>query len=170
MLREKEFTSLFQKVTTDQITIRMILNSYSITFALFKRNSRKDVGLNLDEILYKNGYVTLEMLIGDNTLTVKRSQKSPKLDIKLDNEPLYLGLKVPEKEKRIEEIIGYDYEGFTSSFFIRQQELQIFSTLTSSERHERLVKLFKLKIFQNIYKKLKSTINGYLFLSFIQRN
>lgn len=83
----------------------------------------------------------------------------PKLDIRLDNEPLFLGLKVPEKEKRLENIIGYDYEGFTSSFFIRQQELQIFSTLTSSERHERLVKLFKLKIFQNVYKKLKSTIN-----------
>ena len=133
----------------------------AITFALFKRSTRKDVGLNLDEILYKNGYVTLEMLIGDNTLTVKRSHKSPKLDIKLDEEPLYLGLKIPEKEKKIEEIIGYDYEGFTSSFFIRQQELQIFSNLTSSERHERLVKLFKLKIFQNIYKKLKSTINDF---------
>lgn len=133
----------------------------AITFALFKRSTRKDVGLNLDEILYKNGYVTLEMLIGDNTLTVKRSHKSPKLNIKLDNEPLYLGLKIPEKEKKIEEIIGYDYEGFISSFFIRQQELQIFSNLTSSERHERLVKLFKLKIFQNIYKKLKSTLNGF---------
>ena len=87
----------------------------------------------MDEILYQNGYVTLEMLIGDNVLTVKRSQKSPKLDIKLDNEPLFLGLKVPEKEQRLESMIGYDYKGFTSSFFIRQQELQIFSTLTSSE-------------------------------------
>ncbi|KKL83191.1 hypothetical protein LCGC14_1977210, partial [marine sediment metagenome] len=66
-----------------------------------------------------------------------------------------------EDEKRIEEIIGYDYEGFISSFFIRQQELQIFSNLKSSERHERLVKLFKLKIFQNIYKKLKFTINDF---------
>ncbi len=133
----------------------------AITFALFKRNTRKDVGLNLDEILYQNGYVNLEMLIGDNVLTVKRSQRSPKLDIKLDDEPLFLGLKVPEKEKRLESIIGYDYEAFISSFFIRQQELQIFSTLSSSDRHERLVKLFKLKIFQNIYKKLKSTINEF---------
>jgi len=133
----------------------------AITFALFKRSTRKDVGLNLDEILYENGYVNLEMLIGDNTLTVRRTRKSPKLDIKLDDKPLYLGLKVPEKEKKLESIIGYDYEGFTSSFFIRQQELQIFSNLTSSERHERLVKLFKLKIFQNIYKKLKSTINEF---------
>ena len=133
----------------------------AITFALFKRSTRKDVGLNLDEILYENGYVNLEMLIGDNTLTVRRTRKSPKLEIKLDDEPIYLGLGVPEKEKRLEEIIGYDYEGFTSSFFIRQQELQIFSNLTSSERHERLVKLFKLKIFQNIYKKLKSTINDF---------
>ncbi len=133
----------------------------AITFALFKRNTRKDVGLNLDEILYENGYVNLEMLIGEKTLNVRRTRKSPKLDIKLDDEPLYLGLRVPEKEKRLEQIIGYDYEGFTSSFFIRQQELQIFSNLTSSERHERLVKLFKLKIFQNIYKKLKLTINGF---------
>jgi exonuclease SbcC len=133
----------------------------AITFALFKRNTRKDVGLNLDEILYQNGYVTLEMLIGDSTLTVKRSLKSPKLDIKLDNKPLFLGLRVPEKEKRLEGMIGYDYEGFISSFFIRQQELQIFSALTSSERHERLVKLFKLKIFHNIYKKLKSTLNDF---------
>ncbi|MFX1501413.1 MAG: AAA family ATPase [Promethearchaeota archaeon] len=133
----------------------------AITFALFKRNTRKDVGLNLDEILYENGYVKLEILIGDNTLTVKRGQKSPKLDIKLDGEPLFLGLKVPEKEKKLEEIIGYDYEGFTSSFFIRQQELQIFSTLNSSERQGRLVKLFKLKIFQNVYKKLKTTIKEF---------
>ncbi len=133
----------------------------AITFALFKRSTRRDVGLNLDEILYKNGYVTLEILIGDNTLTVKRSHKSPKLDIKLNDEPLYLGLSIPEKEKKIEEIIGYDYEGFTSSFFIRQQELQIFSNLTSSERHERFVKLFKLKVFQNIYKKLKSTLDSF---------
>ena len=133
----------------------------AITFALFKRNTRKDVGLNIDEILYENGYVNLEMLIGDKTLTVRRTRKSPKLDIKFDDEPIYLGLKVPEKEKRLEEIIGYDYEGFISSFFIRQQELQIFSNLTSSERHERLVKLFKLKIFQTIYKKLKSTINDF---------
>ena len=133
----------------------------AITFALFKRSTRKDAGLNLDEILYENGYVNLEMLIGDNTLMVRRTRKSPKLDIKLDGKPLYLGLRVPEKEKKLETIIGYDYEGFTSSFFIRQQELQIFSNLTSAERHERLVKLFKLRIFQNIYKKLKSTIKDF---------
>ena len=81
----------------------------AITFALFKRSTRKDVGLNLDEILYENGYVNLEMLIGDNTLTVRRTRKSPKLDIKLDGKSLYLGLRVPEKEKKLEAIIGYDY-------------------------------------------------------------
>ncbi len=37
MLREKEFTSLFQKVTIDQITIRMILNSYLIQYFPFSK-------------------------------------------------------------------------------------------------------------------------------------
>lgn len=133
----------------------------AITFAVFKRNSRKDVGLTLDEILYKGGYVSLELLIGDKNLSVKRSQTSPKLQIKYNGDPLFHGLSVPEKERKLEDIIGYDYEGFTSSFFIRQQELQIFSTLTTEKRQQRLVKLFKLKIFSNIYKNLKSTIDDF---------
>lgn len=130
----------------------------AITFALFKRNSRRDVGLTLDEILYDKGYVNLELLIGDQLLVVKRRQTSPKLELKFENEPLYTGLKIPEKEEKLEGIIGYDYEGFTSSFFIRQQELQIFSSLDSSKRHKRLIKLFKLKIFQEVEKNLKTVI------------
>ncbi len=131
----------------------------AITFALFKRSVRRDVGLTIDEILYEDGYVELELRIGDNTVKVKRKQKAPKLQITINNKTPYKGLSIPEQEKKLEEIIGYDYEGFISSFFIRQQELQIFSSLSSAERQKRLAKLFKLKIFQNMEKNLKDKID-----------
>ena len=121
----------------------------AITFALFKRSSRKDVGLNIDEILYKDGYVKLDVEIGDKLFSIKRSDKNPKLVVKVDGEPFLKDLKVSELEKKIVDVIGYDYDGFKSSFFIRQQELQIFSSLHSKERQELLAKLFKLKIFEN---------------------
>jgi len=133
----------------------------AITFALFKKSSRRDSGLKLDEILYQGGYVSLEILIGDSNLHITRKQTNPKLQIKLDGNSLYTGLSIPEKEKNLENIIGYDYEAFTSSFFIRQQELQIFSSLNSSDRHDRLIKLFKLGIFGDIYKDLKPKIDDF---------
>jgi len=134
----------------------------AITFALYKKSTRRDSGLKLDEILYQNGYVSLELLLGDTILSIKRKQTNPKLEIKLDGDSLYTGLSIPEKEKHLENIIGYDYEAFTSSFFIRQQELQIFSSLTSSDRHTRLIKLFKLGIFGGIYKILKPIIDDFI--------
>lgn len=133
----------------------------AITFALFKRNTRKDVGLNIDQILYPKGYVALDVSIGNKDLSIKRNYRSPKLAINLDGEELYQGLSIREKEQKIENMIGYDYDGFISSFFIRQQELQIFSSLTSGERQERLAKLFKLKIFQDADKKAKAIIDDY---------
>jgi len=133
----------------------------AITFALFKRSTRKDVGLNIDQILYQNGHVILDLAIGDKLLTIKRHTRSPKLTLKLDGKPLYQGLSIPEKEQKIQDIIGYDYDGFISSFFIRQQELQIFSDLTSAERQNRLSKLFKLKIFQIAETIAKSLIKEY---------
>ncbi len=133
----------------------------AVTFALFKRSTRTNA-LKIEEILYEKGYVNLELLIGDKVLNVKRRLKSPKLEIKLNGEPLYLGLSIPEKEKKLENIIGYDYEAFISSFFIRQQELQIFSSLSSAERHKRLIKLFKLGIFESIYKSLKDSIQAFI--------
>ncbi|MBA7556128.1 hypothetical protein ES705_48826 [subsurface metagenome] len=133
----------------------------AITFALFKRSTRRDAGLKIDEILYQNGYVNLELLLGDKLISIKRKQTKPKLEIKLDGDPLYTGLSMSEKEKRLEDMIGYDYEAFTSSFFIRQQELQIFSSLIPSERHKRLIKLFKLGIFIGIYKNLKARIDEF---------
>ncbi|MFX1477957.1 MAG: AAA family ATPase, partial [Promethearchaeota archaeon] len=134
----------------------------AITYALFKRSTRKDAGLNIDEILYKDGYVILEIFLGDKLVTIKRKQTTPKLEIKLEGETLYTGLNMSEKEKRLENMIGYDYEAFTSSFFIRQQELQIFSSLIPSERHKRLIKLFKLGIFVGIYKNLKNRIDEFI--------
>ena len=133
----------------------------AITFALFKRSSRKDVGLNIDQILYPRGKISLELLIGDNTLLVNRNYTSPKLEIILGGEKQYQGLTIREKEQKIEQIIGYDYEGFTSSFFIRQQELQIFSSISSEKRQKRLAKLFKLKIFQDVDKSVKKIIEDY---------
>ncbi len=131
----------------------------AITFALFKRSVRRDVGLTIDEILYEGGYVELELDIGTNIIKVKRNQKSPKLQITINDKKPFQGLSIPEKEQKLEEIIGYDYEGFISSFFIRQQELQIFSSLSSAERQKRLAKLFKLKIFQSMDKNLKEKID-----------
>ncbi|TFG14712.1 MAG: hypothetical protein EU531_08935 [Promethearchaeota archaeon] len=134
----------------------------AITFALFKKSVRKDVGLKIEEILYKDGYVKLELYIGENLLFIHRGQKNPKLEVKLNRKPIFQGLSIPDKENKLEEMVGYDYEGFTSSFFIRQKELQIFSDITSSERQERLIKLFKLKLFTDIYNKLKDTINDFI--------
>ncbi|MHA1454234.1 MAG: AAA family ATPase, partial [Promethearchaeota archaeon] len=130
----------------------------AVTFALFKRSVRRDVGLTIDEILYEDGYVELELRIGENTINVKRRQKPPKLQIIVNGKKPFQGMSITEKENRLEEIVGYDYEGFISSFFIRQQELQIFSSLSSADRQKRLAKLFKLKIFQNMDKNLKDKI------------
>ena len=130
----------------------------AITFALFKRSSRKDVGLTIDEILYKDGYVKLDMNIGDKIFSIKRSDKAPKLELKIDGESPYKGFTIPELEKKIEDIVGYDYDSFKSSFFIRQQELQIFSSLQSKERQDLLAKLFKLKIFEDADAQAKSIV------------
>lgn len=130
----------------------------AITFALFKRSSRTSF-LTLDEILYENGYVEVEFELGDKILNIRRNHSSPKLVVRIDGEEKYKGLTITEKEDKIENIIGYDYDGFRSSFFIQQQELQIFSDRTSSERQDLLKKLFKLKIFDDVYDILKEKLD-----------
>lgn len=121
----------------------------AITLSLYKRNSRTDSELKLEDILHgKGAFVSVEIDIGDHVLQVRRANKAPKLFIKLGNEELFPGLSIQEKEKHIESIIGYDYDGFNSSFFIRQQELQVFSSDNSGDRQKRLAGLFKLDIFR----------------------
>lgn len=131
----------------------------AVTYALFKRSTRRDEGMTIDEILYEGGRLELEVLLGEKILKIIRANPSPRLKIYLDGKELYKGKNMSEKEDKIEEMIGYTYDAFISSFFIRQQELQIFSTLKSSERQERLTELFKLEIFRDITDELKTTID-----------
>jgi len=131
----------------------------AITFAIFKSSTRTDVKLTMDNILYEGGFVAIEMEVGDNLLYIKRSKRNPKLTTKLNGADLYKGLSITEKERNIANMIGYDYKGFTSSFFIRQQELQIFSMLTSAERQKRLSNLFKLDIFDKADKVSKTKLD-----------
>ncbi len=120
----------------------------AITFALYKRTSRIDVGLRIEDICQPSGYVKVCFKQGKDSYEVTRglSSKNPYLILK-KNDKKVLG-KITELEAAIQDIIGMDYTGFRNSTFVRQDEMKQIGAESGPYRLEIFQKLFRLETFE----------------------
>ncbi|MEM2990721.1 MAG: SMC family ATPase, partial [Halobacteria archaeon] len=96
----------------------------AITFALYKRTSRTDVGLKIEDICKQDGYVKLTFKQGVEIYEVTRglNGKNPYLILKKNGRRI--NGKITELEAAIQDITGIDYTGFRNSTFVRQDEMK----------------------------------------------
>lgn len=120
----------------------------AITFALYKRTSRTDVGLKIEDICQPDGYVKLAFKQGLEIYEVTRglNGKNPYLILKKNGKKI--NGKIPELESIIQDITGLDYTGFRNSTFVRQDEMKAIGSDSGPERLEIFQKLFRLETFE----------------------
>lgn len=120
----------------------------AITFALYKRTSRTDVGLRIEDICREDGYVKLTFKQGTETYEVTRGlvNKNPYLILKKNGKRI--NGKITELESAIQDITGLDYTGFRNSTFVRQDEMKAIGSDSGPERLEIFQKLFRLETFE----------------------
>ncbi|MEM2933778.1 MAG: SMC family ATPase [Methanocellales archaeon] len=120
----------------------------AITFALYKRTSRTDVGLKIEDICKQDGYVKLTFKQGVEIYEVTRglNGKNPYLILKKNGRRI--NGKITELEAAIQDITGIDYTGFRNSTFVRQDEMKAIGSESGPERLEIFQKLFRLEIFE----------------------
>ncbi|MDI6887556.1 MAG: SMC family ATPase [Candidatus Thermoplasmatota archaeon] len=129
----------------------------AITFALYRRTSRTDlkgVGVKVEDICKKGGYVKLKFLQGSKEYEVIRGLNNVgKSYLILKSNGKEIPGSISELDNKIEEIIGLDYEGFRSSTFVRQEEMKALGSASGAERMGICQKLFRLEIFDKAQKR-----------------
>ncbi len=120
----------------------------AITFALYKRTSRTDVGMKVEDICQQDGYVKLTFKQGAELYEVTRglAGKNPYLILKKNGRRI--NGKITELESAIQDITGLDYTGFRNSTFVRQDEMKAIGSDSGPERLEIFQKLFRLETFE----------------------
>ncbi len=123
----------------------------ALTFALFGRSSRLDLGMvKIEDICGKSGKVSCQFKIGKNRIQVTRGRDSrgkSYLQLRI-NEKLVTG-KIPELNEKIRStILGMNYQAFINSTIIRQDEMKALGSKKSTERLKTLQNLFRLDIFE----------------------
>ncbi|MHA2225424.1 MAG: AAA family ATPase [Candidatus Hodarchaeales archaeon] len=123
----------------------------ALTFALFGRSSRLDLGMvKIEDICGKSGKVSCQFKIGDDRIQVTRGRDNrgkSYLQLRI-NEKLLTG-KIPELNEKIRStILGMNYQAFINSTIIRQDEMKALGSKKSTERLRTLQNLFRLDIFE----------------------
>jgi exonuclease SbcC len=122
----------------------------AITFALYRRTSRTDVRVKIEDICQPGGYVRVRFRQDGKVYEVTRGltrNRAPHLQLKKEDHPI--PGKIPEIDALIqEEIIGLDYLGFRNSTFVRQEEMKELGAETGAQRLEIFQKLFRLETFE----------------------
>ena len=134
----------------------------ALTFALFGRSSRLDLGMvKIEDICGKSGRVTCHFKIGNDRFQVTRGRDSrgkSYLQLRI-NEKLVTG-KIPELNEKIRStILGMNYQAFINSTIIRQDEMKALGSKKSTERLKTLQNLFRLDIFEKAINDTQRLLN-----------
>lgn len=123
----------------------------ALTFALFGRSSRLDLGMvKIEDICRKNGRVICEFETGINKVRIIRGRDTKgKSYVNLFlNGKRYPG-RIPEINEKVRStILGMNYISFVNSTIIRQDEMKSLGAKSSTKRLQTLQNLFRLDIFE----------------------
>jgi exonuclease SbcC len=122
----------------------------AITFALFGDTTRTDRNImRMSDVCKPGGFTVIEFLKNGHYYRVKRGIKSngdSYIELYIDGERFSGSSRTIDPE--ITRIIGMNYESFTASSIIRQEEMKLFSHKTPSQRLDTLQNLFHLDVFK----------------------
>jgi len=128
----------------------------AITFALYKRTTRTDppAHAKIQDLCRPGGSVRVVFRQRGKPYEVRRGfQGNGAPYLQLHEDGRIMSGTIPDVEHTILEIIGLDYEGFTNSTFVRQEEMKGLGASKGSDRLEVFQKLFRLETFEKAQRK-----------------
>jgi len=128
----------------------------AITFALYKRTTRTDPPANakIQDLCKPGGSVRVVFRQRGRSYEVRRGfQTNGAPYLQLHEDGRIMSGTIPDVERTILEIVGLDYEGFTNSTFVRQEEMKGLGASKGSDRLEVFQKLFRLETFERAQRK-----------------
>jgi exonuclease SbcC len=128
----------------------------AITFALYKRTTRTDPPANakIQDLCRPGGSVRVVFRQRGRSYEVRRGfQTNGAPYLQLHEDGRIMSGTIPDVERTILEIVGLDYEGFTNSTFVRQEEMKGLGASKGSDRLEVFQKLFRLETFERAQRK-----------------
>jgi exonuclease SbcC len=133
----------------------------AITFVLYKKTTRTDFGVKIEDLFSKNGgWVKLVFRMGKDRYEVKRGiDSSGASQLALISNGKNVSESIPELDRSLRNIVGLDYVGFRNSTFIRQDEMKQLGAERGSERLQIFQKLFRLDIFQDAQDEAKKRLD-----------
>jgi exonuclease SbcC len=120
----------------------------AVTFALFGKSSRTDVKVKIEDLVDKNGHVTLFFSRDAQQYEVTRGRRNGRNYLNLVSGSKRIAGSVTDLEYKVENLVGLDYIGFRNSTFIRQDEMKSIGSETGAERLSIFERLFRLEIFE----------------------
>jgi exonuclease SbcC len=127
------------------------------TFALYGATTRTDRSMKLEDIIRPGGYTYVIFTKGGHEYYVKRGRKKngqSYMELRIDGKTAMEGLITPITGEVVR-IVGMDYEAFTASSIIRQDEMKLFLMKRTSERLKSLQGLFGLNVFEKAWEAAK---------------
>jgi exonuclease SbcC len=124
----------------------------AITFALYGDSSRTDERMKIEELLEKNGHVSLKFYQSGLLYDVTRGRKNGRNYVAFSQGLKSLGGSTTEVQEEIISTIGLDYKGFRNSTFIRQDEMKSIGSETGAQRLDIFQRLFRLEVFSRAQK------------------
>ncbi|MFX0185670.1 MAG: AAA family ATPase [Candidatus Hodarchaeota archaeon] len=123
----------------------------ALTFVLFGRSSRLDLGtVKIEDICKTGGKVLCHFKTGKDEIRVERGRDrkgKSYLELRVNNKRI--PGKIPELNEKIRStILGMNYQAFVNSTIIRQDEMKELGSKSSTERLKTLQNLFRLDIFE----------------------
>jgi DNA repair exonuclease SbcCD ATPase subunit len=123
----------------------------ALTFTLFGRSSRLDLGtVKIEDICKKGGKVICRFITGMDEIRILRGRDrkgKSYLELRVNNKRI--PGKIPELNEKIRStILGMNYQAFVNSTIIRQDEMKALGSKSSAERLKTLQNLFRLDIFE----------------------
>ncbi|MHA2271227.1 MAG: AAA family ATPase [Candidatus Hodarchaeales archaeon] len=131
----------------------------AITFSLFGNTARTDLSMiKTEDVCRPGGYAAIAFRSDQKLVTVKRgrSRGSGKSFLDLIIDDVRQQGKIPELNKQIQRLVGLSYRAFCDAIMVRQGEAKNFGDLTPSRRLESIIRLFRLDIFSQVQKDIKS--------------
>ncbi|MFW9914390.1 MAG: AAA family ATPase [Candidatus Thorarchaeota archaeon] len=131
----------------------------AITFSLFGNTARTDLSMiKTEDVCRPGGYASISFRSDQKLVTVKRgrSRGSGKSFLDLIVDDVRQQGKIPELNKQIQRLVGLSYRAFCDAIMVRQGEAKNFGDLTPSRRLESIIRLFRLDIFSQVQKDIKS--------------
>ena len=128
------------------------------TFALYGATTRTDRSMKLEDIIKPGGYTYVTFTKGGHEYYVKRGRKKngqSYMELRVDGKTTMEGLISPITAEVIR-IVGMDYDAFTASSIIRQDEMKLFLMKRTSERLKSLQGLFGLNVFDKAWDAAKA--------------